>query len=109
MGEDAMTDSHGSTIDRLRCNLLGLYMIVMAVLLVYVVYALFPERVLDDDNLMMWKNSFSFFHFSGEIQPETRLLLLVMAMAALGSYIHVGTSFVSYVGNRSFVASWTWW
>ena len=30
-------------------------------------------------------------------------------MGALGSYIHAGTFFVSYVGNRNFVASWTWW
>lgn len=94
---------------RLRTNMIGMYMIAMAILLAYTVYALFPERIVTEENILLWKTSVQFFSYSGEIQPETRLLLLVMVMGALGSYIHAGTSFVSYVGNRSFVESWTWW
>ncbi len=94
---------------RYRTNLIGTYMVIMAILLVYTVYALFPERVVTAENILMWKKAITFFTYSGEIEPETRLLLLVMAMGALGSYIHAGTSFVTYVGNRSFVESWTWW
>jgi len=28
---------------------------------------------------------------------------------ALGSYIHLTTSFTDYLGNRQFVSSWKWW
>ena len=34
---------------------------------------------------------------------------MVILAAAVGSYIHAATSFATYVGNKSFVASWTWW
>ena len=104
-----MTKESDRTSRRLRTNLIGMYMIGMAVLLAYTVYALFPERIVTEENGLLWKTSIHYFTYSGDIQPETRLLLLVMAMGALGSYIHAGTSFVSYVGNRSFVESWTWW
>jgi hypothetical protein len=40
---------------------------------------------------------------------EIRLLLLVILAAGVGSYIHAATSFATYVGNKSFVVSWTWW
>ena len=35
--------------------------------------------------------------------------MLVMLAGALGSYVHTTTSFVTYVGNKSLVDSWTWW
>lgn len=40
---------------------------------------------------------------------EVRLLLIALLAGALGSFIHAGTSFASYVGNRKFNGSWTWW
>lgn len=40
---------------------------------------------------------------------ETRYLLLVVVVWALGSYIHLATSFADYLGNRQFVSSWSWW
>jgi hypothetical protein len=40
---------------------------------------------------------------------ETRYLLLVAITGALGSYIHLATSFADYLGNRQFVKSWAWW
>jgi hypothetical protein len=38
--------------------------------------------------------------------PELRIFALVMIMGALGSYLGSSRSFVNYVGNRQFVASW---
>jgi len=90
-------------------NLIGLYMVIMAVLLAYVIFALFPERMTTEKGEIVWNTALELFYFTDDVQPETRLLLLVMAMGAFGSYIHTGTSFVSYVGNRSFMQSWTWW
>jgi len=42
----------------------------------------------------------------GSINVE--LLLFVMVMGALGSMLYYATSFVTYVGNRTFKASWSW-
>jgi hypothetical protein len=40
---------------------------------------------------------------------EVRLLLLAMIAGALGSFIHAGTSFADYVGNRKLSSNWVWW
>lgn len=52
-----------------------------------------------------------FWLFGRKFQPslETRLLLLVMLAGAIGSYVHAASSFVDYLGNRTFISSWVWW
>lgn len=40
---------------------------------------------------------------------DERVVLMVIVIGALGSYIHVVTSFADYVGNRRFVDSWVLW
>jgi len=49
--------------------------------------------------------------FAWTFQPtlETRLLLLVMLVGAIGSYVHAASSFVDYLGNRTLISSWVWW
>ena len=41
--------------------------------------------------------------------PEGRFLIIAAAAGALGSYIHLATSFVHYAGNRGLLQSWGWW
>ncbi len=60
--------------------------------------ALLPARV----DLLLWN-----LVVDGDF--DLRLLLLVAVAGAIGSYIHAATSFVTYVGNRTFVRSWLWW
>lgn len=43
------------------------------------------------------------------VLAQGELFLAVMLSGALGSYIHGVNSFVSYVGNRRFLASWAPW
>jgi len=43
------------------------------------------------------------------VSYDHRLLLLVIVVGALGSYIHVASSFGDFVGNRTFTRSWVWW
>jgi hypothetical protein len=43
------------------------------------------------------------------VSPEVRIILLVVIAGALGSFIHVVSSFVDYVGNKDFEGCWTWW
>lgn len=52
-----------------------------------------------------------FWMFGRKFQPslETRLLLLVLLAGAIGSYVHAASSFVDYLGNRTFISSWVWW
>ncbi|HZT32505.1 MAG TPA: hypothetical protein VFA33_21630 [Bryobacteraceae bacterium] len=40
---------------------------------------------------------------------EARYLLLAALAGALGSYIHLASSFAEYAGNDRLAASWTWW
>jgi hypothetical protein len=45
----------------------------------------------------------------GSFDLSTGLFLLAIVAGALGAYIHAATSFVSFVGNRTFKSSWQWW
>jgi hypothetical protein len=44
-----------------------------------------------------------------QVPLETRYLLIVIISGALGSYIHLATSFADYVGNQRLVGTWIWW
>ena len=41
--------------------------------------------------------------------PEVRLILIVVLTGALGSYIHIASSFADFVGNRRLARSWVPW
>ena len=53
--------------------------------------------------------TFAWGLFTVRATRSTALLLLAMIMGAVGGYVHAATSFVSYIGNRQFKASWGWW
>src|SRR5262249_6427985 len=46
--------------------------------------------------------------FRERAPDNAQLLLFVMVMGALGSMLYYASSFVSYVGNRTFRTSWSW-
>lgn len=56
-----------------------------------------------------WDPETTAMGFSFRLDPDVRLLILVLLAGALGSYIHAVQSFTSYVGNSSFKTTWTWW
>ncbi len=85
----------------------GVYLILLNLLLLYVLLRLWPGQVpMKVDHLSVklipgvWEP---------EVWTEVRFLALVAVAGALGSYIHLTTSFVDYLGNRQFVKSWKWW
>jgi len=45
----------------------------------------------------------------GKVPRDIDLMLLVLLAGALGAWIHVGRSYVEFVGNRTFRASWIPW
>ena len=44
-----------------------------------------------------------------KVTPESSIFLVVISTAAVGSFVHTATSFVSYVGNRTMRYSWLAW
>lgn len=93
----------------IRTTLLGLYMAVMAIFLVYVVFILWPTADNGENVVTAGVGSIVLLGYEITLNSDSRLILLVLAVGGLGSYVHGATSFISYVGNRSFHASWTWW
>ena len=55
-----MSSEPDRTDGRVRTNLIGIYMVGMAILLAYTVYALFPERIVTEENGLLWKTSIRF-------------------------------------------------
>ena len=93
---------------------LGSYYILLPLLLVYLLFKVFPPNPWPlDPETNMALNNIPIYFLRGTISIvtslEERLLLLVIVAGALGSFIHSATSFSDYVGNRQFYPSWTLW
>lgn len=43
------------------------------------------------------------------LTQEVQLLLLVLLAGAMGSYVHALKSIADFIGNRTAMASWSWW
>ena len=90
----------------LEINLLGLYMIVVASALAYMLTALWPSASGIDKK--EWAPTIQLLGRSYTMANETRLTLIVMTTGALGSFVHAATSFGTYVGNQRLYLSWLW-
>jgi len=87
--------------------LFGSYLIVLNLVLLYLLIRLWPGQVpLKAEHVVVRL-------IPGVFQPdlwtEPRFLSLVAVAGALGSYVHLATSFADYLGNRQFRKSWSWW
>ncbi|MFI5096677.1 MAG: hypothetical protein ACHQT6_01765 [Candidatus Acidiferrales bacterium] len=83
----------------------GIYMILLSLFLIYGLAKIWPAKVpggLEGDIHL-----FGIWHFY--LWPETRYLLIVTFTGALGSFIHLATSFADFQGNRQLYGSWGWW
>ena len=84
----------------------GLYMIVLNIVLVYLLFTLWPDDPSSKSTLpvqLFWGK------VAVMLAPEQRFLLIVILAGALGSYIHTATSFADFLGNRKLFTSWAWW
>jgi len=111
MGSEKTKDRTSGKSASSRINfpilLLGLYHLFMALIFTYMLIKIWPE--LEISGKFDLSGSINIFKIPLEIGSEARLLFIVMISAALGSYVHASTSFVSYVGNKSITMSWAWW
>lgn len=100
------------TLPTMVVPFLGLFLLTIAIGLSFFLYVLWPDISPGDEGKLVWGDSIRVFGTDEKpivLKSEPRLILLVMLAGALGSYVHAATSFVTYVGNRTLHASWTWW
>lgn len=101
--------TRGQIPSRRLITLMGLGHLVWALLLFYVLLKTWPPET-PNNHPMYFFSPISILRFeltSGTL--EQRLLFMVILLGALGSLIHAIISFTTYVGNRKFLTSWTWW
>jgi len=55
----------------------------------------------------VWSKQTNIIKF--DISFQLRMILLVLLGGALGSYIHMATSFSTYIGFNRFEMNWFWW
>lgn len=86
---------------------LGIYLLLVSFSLIVLLIVFWPVRTLGNN----WEQSVSLFGvtFIDVLSDETRLLIIVAVVGALGSFIHSASSFATYLGNRSLKESWLWW
>ena len=88
--------------------LLGLYTILLNVALVYLLVRMWPVPAAGKTPVEYF-GQVSFFWGEYALPMETRYLLLAALSGALGSYVHLASSFIDFAGNRSLKSSWAWW
>jgi len=87
---------------------IGIYQVVLALLLMAVLFVLWPERTSKGD--LAWVPlTLEIGDWKRPVGDDARLILVVLCTGALGSYVHAATSFASYVGNNRLVLTWAWW
>jgi hypothetical protein len=81
----------------------------MAITITILIFQFWPNFTIDEKGNMVVNKFIYLFNKQIAIEDESRWILIVLLTGALGSYVHATTSFVTFVGNRSLVSSWTWW
>ena len=85
-----------------------MYNVVLAAFAIYTLVGIWPSnptQALNSTSVAPLKILTVTFNVSGEV----RVLLIVVTLGALGSFIHVATSLVTFVGNKDFHTSWAAW
>lgn len=95
----------GDGISRKAVVGFGGYLIVLSLFLLYLLVQIWPDEIPPKASSRV----FLFGMIELQIPLERRYLLIAIVAGALGSYIHLATSFADYVGNRQLVSSWLWW
>jgi hypothetical protein len=85
-----------------------IFFTLLFILLTYVSYSLWPTTSLSEDGKTTINNSSTVFGIKVEAN-DARLLLLVLAIGAMGSIVHTATSFGDFSGTRKLEKSWIWW
>ena len=93
----------GGLWDWLKLLLLGYYLLIIPVILVFFVIDFWPVK----NSANAWLSTTLILNLN--ISFHLRMLLLILMSGALGSYIHVATSFSYHIAKRDFEPHWYWW
>ena len=99
------TNGEGDPVPKSQVYLFGVYLILLNLLLILLLVWIWPSPVPGQDHPTALVECCSALY----LPAETRYLLIVIIAGALGSYIHLATSFADYVGNRQLFRSWMLW
>ncbi len=108
-GDGGSPPSSGPLVRPRQRNWLGLYFVALSVLTFYVLVATWPvvKVVVKPGDPTEFFDA-RVFDQRLHVSPDLRLFITVVAAGALGSLVHVLTSFADYVGNRNLRQSWIW-
>ncbi len=102
--------SASTNTDRQRARLLGFAHVFLGILLMYLLFKVWPKVPWPSgDNKLPEVLSIKFWRWEILTTLDERLILLVIVAGGLGSFVHASTSFADYVGNDRFGRTWTWW
>jgi hypothetical protein len=87
----------------LKLLVLGYYLLIIPVILVFFIIDFWPIK----DNTNAWLTTTLILKLN--ISFHLRMMLLIIMAGALGSYIHVATSFSYHIARRDFEPHWYWW
>jgi len=82
---------------------LGVYIAALLLMLIYLLIRIWPV------DIQAQVQSIEFLWGTYQFHLEIRYFLLAALAGALGSYIHLATSFADYAGNDQLSATWAWW
>ena len=81
---------------------LGAYVVLMFFFLLYLLVKTWPLNPKVEEPTV-------FFWGSVILPAEIRLMFVAAIGGALGSYVHLATSFADYAGNEKLTTNWGWW
>ena len=81
---------------------LGAYVVLMFFFLLYLLVKTWPLSTNPQDIT-------NFFGWPVPIPAEIRFMFVAAIAGALGSYVHLATSFADYAGNEKLTTNWAWW
>ncbi|UCH92746.1 MAG: hypothetical protein JSV88_20955 [Candidatus Aminicenantes bacterium] len=87
----------------IKLMLLGFFLLIIPFILVFFIIDFWPIK----DTSNAWTTSTMILNF--QLSFPLRMLLLVLLAGALGSYIHVATSFSYHIAKRDYEPHWYWW
>ncbi|WP_428265680.1 hypothetical protein [Haliangium sp.] len=76
--------------------------------IVFGVFLMFLALFLMASIVFLW-NGFDFSKWGAPIDSDVEFIALALVTGAFGSYIHVATSFTTFVGTQRLRKSWLWW
>jgi hypothetical protein len=95
----------GNGMGWLGILVLSLYLLLVAAVSIHALFAIWPNP--PGGMVAKLFGSRLIVDFTG--RDELRLLLIALLAGTLGSFVQVSSSFVTFLGNRTFCRSWALW